>query len=101
MSEPYVIALVAAAALSAGPIGRQPTESTRFKPIEFVVGSCWTGTFPDGRQTDEHCFDWLFGHRFVRDRHIVRGGPYYEGETIYSWDPSYGESPSRTGAATD
>src|SRR6185295_6771422 len=58
-----------------------------FKPIEFVVGSCWSGTFSDGKRTDEHCFEWVFDRKLVRDRHIVRGGDPYQGETIYYWDP--------------
>src|SRR4051812_18911726 len=57
------------------------------KPLEFLVGSCWTGTFADGKQTDEHCFEWMLDKQFIRDRHIVRNGPGpYSGETIYSWD---------------
>jgi len=59
-----------------------------FAPLAFLVGSCWVGTFPDGKQTDEHCFEWVYGGRFVRDRHVVRGGPPYEGETLYWRDPA-------------
>ena len=57
-----------------------------FSPLEFLVGHCWLGTFPDGKQTDEHCFEWVYDRHFIRDRHVVRGGPPYEGETIYRWD---------------
>jgi len=57
------------------------------RPLQFLVGSCWTGTFPDGKKTDTHCFESVFGGHFVRDRHTVRGGATpYEGETIYAWD---------------
>ena len=62
-------------------------QAPSFKPIEFVVGSCWVGTFPDGKQTDEHCFDWAYGRKFIRDHHVVRGGAPYEGETLYAWNP--------------
>jgi hypothetical protein len=57
-----------------------------FTPLEFLIGSCWTGTFSDGKQTDEHCFEWVFDRKFVRDRHKVRGATPYDGETLYWWD---------------
>jgi hypothetical protein len=58
------------------------------RPLQFLVGSCWTGTFPDGTSTDTHCFEPVFDGQFVRDRHHVRGGATpYAGETIYAWDP--------------
>ncbi len=64
----------------------QNTATTNFRPLEFLVGHCWIGTFPDGKQTDEHCFEWVYDKKFVRDRHVVRGGPPYEGESLYAWD---------------
>ncbi|HEU5219343.1 MAG TPA: hypothetical protein VFU23_11820 [Gemmatimonadales bacterium] len=57
-----------------------------FGPLEPLVGHCWVGAFPDGKQTDEHCFEWVFDRKFIRDRHVVRGGAPYQGETIYGWD---------------
>ena len=78
--------LLCAAALVSGPRAHAQ-QAPSFKPIEFVVGSCWIGTFPDGKQTDEHCFDWAYGRKFIRDHHVVRGGPPYEGETLYAWNP--------------
>jgi hypothetical protein len=30
----------------------------------------------------------MYGGRFLRDRHVVRGGKPYEGETIYAVDPA-------------
>jgi hypothetical protein len=66
----------------------QSPHSPDFRPLEFLVGRCWIGTFPDGKQTDEHCFEWVFDHKFVRDRHVVRHGDApYAGETLYGWDP--------------
>ncbi len=58
------------------------------KPMAFLAGSCWTGTFPDGKQTDEHCFRWLFDGKALRDTHTVRaaGRPDYVGETTYYFD---------------
>jgi hypothetical protein len=59
-----------------------------FRPLQFLVGRCWVGTFPDGKQTDEHCLQRVFDHKFIRDRHVVRHGDApYEGETLYGWDP--------------
>lgn len=56
--------------------------------LDFLTGSCWKGTFPDGKTTDTHCFEWLFGDKFVRDRHLTEGGDTpYAGETLYAWDP--------------
>ena len=58
-----------------------------FRPLEFLVGDCWVGTFPDGKQTDEHCFEWVYDRKFIRDRHVVRNGKApYAGETLYGWD---------------
>lgn len=58
------------------------------QPLAFLAGSCWTGSFPDGKQTDTHCFEWVFGGRFLRDHHVVRGAAQpYEGETLYAWNP--------------
>ena len=52
-----------------------------------MVGDCWVGTFPDGKATDEHCFEWVYDRKFIRDRHVVRNGeaPYF-GEALYGWD---------------
>jgi hypothetical protein len=61
--------------------------SPHFAPQAFLAGSCWKGTFPDGKRTDEHCFEWIYGGQFLRDRHTVKGGEApYGGETIYYWD---------------
>jgi hypothetical protein len=55
------------------------------QPMAFLAGHCWKGTFPDGKQTDEHCFAWLYDGRALRDTHTVRtpGKPDYIGETTY------------------
>src|SRR5262245_53601266 len=66
-----------------------PQASSPLAPLEFLVGSCWVGTFADGKQTDEHCFEWMLDRKFIRDRHVVRNGPEpYSGETVYAWDAS-------------
>lgn len=59
------------------------------KPLAFLAGSCWKGPFADRTATDEHCYEWMYGGQYLRDRHIVRGDPKpYRGETIYFWDPT-------------
>ena len=59
-----------------------------YQPLEFLAGHCWKGAFPGGKQTDEHCFTWVYGGKFLRDRHTVRaeGKPDSLGESIYFWD---------------
>jgi hypothetical protein len=63
--------------------------SAALKPLAFLAGSCWKGPFADRNATDEHCYEWMYGGQYLRDRHIVRGDPKpYRGETIYFWDPA-------------
>ncbi len=58
-----------------------------FKPFEYLVGHCWTGTFPGGKATDTHCYEWMLGREFIRDRHVVKSeGPDYSGEAVYYLD---------------
>jgi hypothetical protein len=85
MNRILVAVALAAPASSAG-AGDAP--ANRFEPLAFLAGSCWKGAFPDGQSSDEHCFEWVYGGRFLRDRHIVSGqrAPY-QGETWYGWDP--------------
>ncbi len=57
-------------------------------PLAYLAGSCWKGTFAGRNVTDEHCFEWIYNGRFLRDHHIVVGDSVpYEGETTYTWDP--------------
>ena len=57
-----------------------------FAPMAFLVGHCWQADMGQNR-VDTHCFESLYGGRFIRDRHEVTGGPArYEGETIYTWN---------------
>jgi len=58
------------------------------QPMAFLAGHCWKGDFPGGKQTDEHCFAWLYDGKALRDTHTVRtpGRPDYIGETTYYWD---------------
>ena len=64
-----------------------PTTSSPLAPLTFLAGHCWRGTFPDGKRADEHCFEWFYDGRFLRDRHVVTGdAEEYGGETVYYWD---------------
>jgi hypothetical protein len=64
-----------------------PATFDKLQPLSFLAGSCWKGTFTDRPATDEHCFEWIMGGRFLRDHHVVRGDSVpYEGETTYAWD---------------
>ena len=62
------VLLAALAAQAATPAGADKVEvpMSAYQPLAFLVGHCWRGTFPDGRATDEHCFSWIYGGRFVR-----------------------------------
>jgi hypothetical protein len=66
----------------------EPIEA--LKPMAFLAGHCWKGEFADGKATDEHCFEWVYDGRALRDTHTVRapGRPNYVGETTYYWDAS-------------
>lgn len=66
----------------------QPPSASPLSPLAFLAGSCWKGTFAGRNVTDEHCFEWIYNGRFLRDHHIVVGDSApYEGETTYAWDP--------------
>jgi hypothetical protein len=83
--------VVVAAYLNAGLAGssaaQAPATFDKLQPLSFLAGSCWKGTFTDRAATDEHCFEWIMGGRFLRDHHVVRGDSVpYEGETTYAWD---------------
>ena len=71
----------AAAARASGDV--EPIDA--LKPLAFLAGHCWKGTFADGKRTDEHCFAWMYGGRMLRDTHIVRapGKPDAVGESTY------------------
>src|ERR1041385_9205325 len=64
-----------------------------YQPLSFLAGHCWKGTFPDGKQTDEHCFSWTYGGKFLRDEHTVRGAGHgdFKGESIYFWNAAAGK----------
>ncbi len=69
------------------PAARSVEVAAPYAPLAFLAGSCWKGTFPNSA-TDEHCFTWIYGGKFLRDRHVVHrdGRPDDRGESIYLWD---------------
>ena len=68
--------------------GSAAEPSELLKPMAFLAGHCWKGTFPDGKRTDEHCFAWMYGGHVLRDTHTVRasGKPDFSGESTYYVD---------------
>jgi hypothetical protein len=83
----YLAAATLLATLHAMAFAADP--ESPYRPLAFLVGHCWRGTFPDGKVTDEHCFSWVYGGKFVRDQHVVHRGAGQAddlGESIYLWD---------------
>lgn len=75
------------------PAAAAPAEPlAALQPMAFLAGHCWKGEFPGGRQTDEHCFQWLYDGKMLRDTHTVRspGQSDYVGETTYYHDRAAG-----------
>ena len=81
-----LLALAGLATVSTTALAAEPVQL--LKPMAFLAGHCWKGTFVDGKTTDEHCFAWMYGHRVLRDTHTVRkpGKPDGLGETTYYID---------------
>ena len=89
MNRFFSVAVFVGLASAAG--GADLSVPEHFQPLAFLVGSCWEGTFPDGKSTDKHCFEWVYGGKFIRDRHRSGGQKApYEGETWHGWDTERG-----------
>jgi copper(I)-binding protein len=59
----------------------------RLEAMALFAGSCWRGTFPDGRQTDTHCFSPIYEGNFLQDHHVVEGAAApYSGYSLYHYD---------------
>lgn len=89
MKVPRAAPLVAALALTAAAAAAGAPPASPYEPLAFLVGHCWKGSFPGSTVTDEHCFSFIYGEKFVRDRHVVHHGggkPDDLGESIYLWD---------------
>jgi hypothetical protein len=87
-----IITIAASAVLPAFSLAQDAPSP--YAGMAFLAGSCWKGDLPQqGKlsQSDEHCFTWVYGGKFLRDRHVVHssdGRPDYLGETVYFWDAS-------------
>jgi hypothetical protein len=68
-----------------------PSPPELLAPFAKLVDGAWTAAF-NAEIYDEQSFSWVFGGRFLRNRHQVRttkdGQVVYEGETIYAIDPT-------------
>ena len=87
MRRAFIASLIFATtiALSAQPPGAALAQPA-LQPLAFLVGSCWSGTQPQG-SVDTHCFSPVYGGYFIRDVHEVTGAPKpYAGESLYHWD---------------
>ena len=58
------------------------------QPLAAFAGHCYKGEIAAGKDSDEHCFQWILGGKALRDVHVVRGPghPDYGGETTYYYD---------------
>ena len=58
--------------LSCVPVAATAAPVEALAPMAFLVGHCWKGAIPGSNKTDEHCFQWMYDGRALRDTHIVR-----------------------------
>jgi hypothetical protein len=87
----WIALLALAGVLGAARAAESPAPAGALAPLAWLAGSCWTGTFADGKTRDLICYEWVFGDKFLRSRHHVEGGEKpYAGETLYSVDPASG-----------
>ncbi len=94
LRAPCAVALFAALPAGVCPSSTASPPPDPYQPLTFLIGHCWKGTFPGSQQTDEHCFSWIYGGKFVRDEHVVHGADgraLQSGESIYPWDASAGQ----------
>ena len=63
-------------------------DSNPLQPLAFLAGHCFKGELAKAKDVDEHCFQWLYGGKALRDTHVVRGAGHadYAGESTYYWD---------------
>lgn len=82
------LAVVAMLALACGRAIPAEDNPNPLQPFAFLAGHCFKGQLANGKDVDEHCFQWLYGDKALRDTHVVRGAGHteYLGETTYYWD---------------
>jgi hypothetical protein len=86
-AAPVLGAFAVMATALAGAVGAN-SASDPLQPLAFLAGHCFKGEVAAGKDTDEHCFSWLYGGKALRDVHTVRGlgHPDYVGESTYYYD---------------
>ena len=75
--------------LSALSLNAPPAEPANnpLQPLQFLVGHCWAGDFPNGMGKDTHCFEPMYGGKLIRVKHVLKGkNGDYLGEAIYAFD---------------
>ncbi len=71
-------------------LAAQALATPQLEPLAFLAGHCWQGNFADGT-VDTHCFEPVYGGRFIRDRHqVAMGASIYAGESLYGWNAETG-----------
>jgi hypothetical protein len=84
-----VICLVLATAVAAVEGDASPPDA--LAPLAWLAGSCWTGTFADGKTKGLVCYEWMLDGKFLRSRHRVSSdGAPYAGETVFGRDGATG-----------
>ena len=81
--------LIAVAFGTASTLSVSADAPSPYAPLAFLAGHCWQGALPGAnKDIDTHCFNWVYGDKFVRDVHTVHGEGHkdYVGESIYFWD---------------
>jgi len=69
-----------------------PAADSPLAVLDWLAGSCWMGTFADGRTRDHVCYDWRYGGTWLRSRHrVLDGAGPYEGETWIGWNSATGQ----------
>lgn len=78
-----------AAMLTAAAAADTPPAAAGYEPLAFLVGHCWSGAATGSKVSDEHCFSWVYGGKFVRDVHVLTGAGGEvtgRGESVCVWN---------------
>jgi hypothetical protein len=87
-SLPHIKTAMALCLATAATSAHAADAPSPYAPLRYLVGHCWKGTLPNGKDVDTHCFRWLYSEKFVRDEHTAHGAghPDYLGESTYYFD---------------
>lgn len=84
-------ALIAIAGLAVAPSIQATTPLSKFGWFAEVVGSCWVGTFPDGKTQHSHCYTTQFD-QFIRGTATLSGEhngkreEQFHGDSVFAWN---------------